>query len=94
MRSIFFQVIGHRGFQGLEPSDIGEDEAKAFPLLEQRQPPGLEPRVVVLVEIVDAEHLFAAVEQRVGDMKSNEAGGAGDQNRHQKSLPDLKGART
>ena len=42
----------------------------------------LERRVVIIVEIVDADNLLAAVEQRMGGRRSDKAGGAGDENGH------------
>ena len=43
---------------------------------------GFEARVVVGIEVVESDHLLAALEQPPRGMKSNEPGGAGDQQFH------------
>ena len=43
------------------------------------QPPLFQPRVVGVVQIVDADDLVAGVEQQLGDLRGDEAGTAGDE---------------
>jgi hypothetical protein len=50
-----------------------------FRLLQAGQ---LQARVVVVVEVVDADYLVAAREQNLGDMHADETGRAGDENFH------------
>jgi hypothetical protein len=47
-----------------------------------RQPRFLQPRVVVVVEVVVAEHLVAARQQALAEFRTDEAGGAGDEDAH------------
>ena len=47
-----------------------------------RQPGLLEIDVVIVVEVVDADHLVAASQQDLGDMHADKAGGTGDENFH------------
>ena len=49
---------------------------------EARQPRLLQLHVVVVAEVVDADHLVAALEQAHGDMGADEAGGTGDEDFH------------
>ena len=67
---------------------------KALPCaaLEPFEPRLLEGRVVIIVEIVDADDLLAAVEQRHGDGRSDEAGDAGDEQGHARLLADARSA--
>ena len=48
-------------------------ELKARALLETRQSVLFEPHVVVIVEIVEPDDFFTALQQTVGNMKANEA---------------------
>ena len=47
---------------------------------QSRQPVELEARVVVIVEVVQPQHLIAALQQRQRHMHADESGSAGDQN--------------
>ena len=46
------------------------------------EPSLLQTRVVIVVDAVDADDAFAAVEQRAGGMEADEPGDPGDENRH------------
>jgi hypothetical protein len=63
--------------------DQGEGGAAAGgQLLQLGQSRALEGGVVVGIEVVEAEHGRAALQQTLAEMKADEAGGAGNQNRH------------
>ncbi|MNG27925.1 hypothetical protein D3C84_1131060 [compost metagenome] len=47
------------------------------------QPRLLERYVVVVVEVVDPDHFVTVQAQAPGRMKTDETGGAGDENRHE-----------
>ena len=51
-------------------------------VLEPRQPRVLQLDVVVVVEVVEADHLVAARQQALRDVHADEAGGAGDEDFH------------
>src|SRR5258708_1212197 len=53
-------------------------EAKRRMTPQNLQARGFEARVVVGIEVVESDHLLAALEQPPRGMKSNEPGGAGD----------------
>jgi hypothetical protein len=44
-----------------------------------------QPDVIVIVQIVNSDNPLAAIKQRPGDMKADEAGGARKKNRHPRS---------
>ena len=50
--------------------------------LKPRQPRLLQRRIVVVVEVVDADDLVAAREQSLADVHADEAGATGDQDFH------------
>jgi hypothetical protein len=63
--------------------DQGEGSAAAGgQLLQLGQSRALEGGVEVGIEVVEAEHGRAALQQALAEMKTDEAGGAGNQNRH------------
>src|SRR5690606_539840 len=73
------------GEDGLEPRSVGDvdprlDEAGASG--EAREPRLLQGRVIITVHDVEADHGFAARQQRLGRVISDEAGRAGDENGH------------
>jgi hypothetical protein len=71
--------------QRLHPGAVGHVQALEAKARLRRQPgqPGLlERRVVVVVEVVDADHLVAARQQALGHVHADEAGRAGDQDFH------------
>ena len=65
-----------------EVGDVGLGEGEAGMRLQPLQARPLQPRVVVAVEAVDPEHLLVAGEQGLCDVIADEAGAAGDQDRH------------
>ena len=66
----------------LEIGDVGRLEGEAGVRPQTLEPRPLQRRVIVAVEVVDAEHRLAAREQGQADVEADEAGAAGDQNRH------------
>ena len=80
------------------PGAIGEielDEAERRLLLEQREAALLQPDVVVVVEIVEADDFVAALEQLACRVKADEAGRTGDENLHRLQPPvDLVASNT
>jgi hypothetical protein len=78
--------VGWNGsLEGGVVGDVAFDEAKAVSLCQQRQTVALEGDGIIVVQVVDASDGDALVEQRVGDMEADEAGGAGQE--------DMLGAR-
>ena len=73
--------------------ELGEGEAGIA--CEPRQPGALERRIVVAVDVVDADHPLATAEQSEADVVADEAGAAGDHDRHaspsSSSRPTLSG---
>ena len=70
--------FSHRGAVG----DVRAVEAKAAMPRQTLQPRVLQPHIVVGVDFIDADHLLAARQQRLGDVIADEAGGSGQQNGH------------
>ena len=72
---------GQRLFERLviREIDLHEAEGSGVQPRSSGQPLLLQPRIVIGIEIVDADHALAALEQRRGDMVADEAGGAGDE---------------
>jgi hypothetical protein len=62
--------------------DVDLREAELRMRLELAEPRALERRVVVVVEVVDADHLVTARQQGRGDVHADEARRAGDQDLH------------
>ena len=54
----------------------------ARPRFQPGQPRFLQRHVVIVVEVVDADHLVSPVEQAPGHRRTDEPGGAGDQDSH------------
>ncbi len=80
-------MLGEAGRHRVAIGEVGAQEgvARVAPpvgLLEQRQARFLQRRVVVVVDDVEADHVVAALHQRLGDMKADEACIAGDENLH------------
>ena len=69
---------GHAGTVG----HVELDEIKAGLGRQTRQPVMLERRVVIVVQIIQADHLIAACQQQLADMHADEAGRAGDEYFH------------
>ncbi len=75
--------------QRVHPGAVREvelDEAEPRVLAQDREPRFLQRRVVVVVEVVETDHLVAAIEEPAGDVKADEAGRAGDEDLHGHSL--------
>ncbi len=66
----------HRGAVG--EFDPLEREAR---MRKPLQPRLLQPRVVVIIQVVDADHRLAARQQALSQVIADEAGSAGDENR-------------
>jgi hypothetical protein len=67
--------------------DVQADHGEARPAVETGGAGGLEGRVVVVVEDVDADHRLAAVEQALGHVHADETRGAGDDDRRVAHAP-------
>jgi hypothetical protein len=63
--------------------DLFEAEARKSP--ESGKAGVLEPRIVVGVQIVEADHVMSALQQPPRDMHADEPGRAGDENRRSRS---------
>ena len=61
---------------------VGLHKLEARSPLQLRQPRPLQRRVVVIVEIVVAQHLLATVEELPSTIEANEAGGTRDEDFH------------
>ncbi len=59
--------------------DVGFEEGECLVLAQRFQPGELQDRVVVGAEIVDPDDRLAARQQGAGDVRSDEAGGTGDE---------------
>ena len=76
--------LTERSIQRFSIGEIRLDEAEAIAeaALELREPRLLEPGIVIIVEVVDADDVAAALEERVRRCESDEAGAAGDESGH------------
>ena len=77
--------VGQRQ-HGLAVGDVGLEEGETLVLAQRLQPGELQDRVVIVAEIVDADHRLAARQQGARDVAADEAGGAGDEDGHGKGL--------
>ena len=69
-------------FKRLLLFDVESVEAKIFRLfvlLELSKSPILESNIIIIVEVVDSDHLMPMVEQFSGYLRGNEASGAGNE---------------
>ena len=74
-----------RGEEARDRVDVGDVErleAEAGRRLQLREPIVLEAHVVVVVQVVDADDVFASCEQRLAGEEADEAGASGDERRH------------
>ena len=71
--ALLCEELLHTGAVG----DVELDEGEPVTPFELRQPVALELGVVVVVEVVEADHRPAVVEQAFGEMEADEAGCAG-----------------
>ena len=74
--------VAHQPLHQGRVGDVGADHAEALTALEPGGPGMLQRHLIVVVEDVDADDLFAPVQQALGHVHADEAGCAGDQNRH------------
>ncbi len=75
-------ILGQQGEQSLPVAHVGLDHAE---VAVGGQPPLVGPlarRVIVVVEVVEADDRVATAQQALGQMAADETGRAGDQNRH------------
>ena len=80
-------VGGEGGVDGGAVGQVGGDVGVARVVAEARQPCLFQSDVVVVVEVVDAHHFVAAFKQALGQVGTDEAGGAGDEDFHGHSRP-------
>ena len=66
----------------LAVGDVGFQKGKALILAQGFQAGELQDRVVVVAEIVDTHHSLAPGQQGPRDVRPDEAGDSGDENRH------------
>lgn len=76
---IFF---GKQFVQRNRVSHVHADEAEVGIGLQTLQARQLQLRVVVIIEVVDADHIVAAFQKNAGDVESDKAGSAGKQDFH------------
>ena len=97
-----FQRVAHAGLGGemqdavhaferqpvhrLVVGDVGAQEGEAGQAVQARQTGALQHPVVIAVEIVDPDDRLAAGEQGRGGMHADEAGDAGDEDAHGRSV--------
>ena len=74
-------------FQGVEITEVKPVKHKVRLRFKARETPILEPHVVGVVEVVDPDHLVAAVEQQGADAPCDEPRTAGDENPHGRPTP-------
>ena len=98
-REMDHQREAMRGEQSCGSSAIRQIQPHEFEILgacQLPQPRFLQRRIVIRREVVDADHVAAGLHQMTRDMKSDEAGRAGDENgiysRH-RSMPSGFGPR-
>jgi len=73
---------GEQRFHRLALRHIHLDEAEAGKRLELLDAGFFQADVVVIAEVVDADHFGPLFQQALGDMHADESGGAGNQNFH------------
>ena len=71
-----------QGLHGLAVRKLDLLEAEVRIALQQLQARELQPRIVVGVEVVEAGHVLAALQQRARGVKADETGRTGDQELH------------
>ena len=69
--------LGEQPARGIGIRDVGLDEAEALVRRELRQAGVLQARVVIIVQVVDADHRMAFGQEPAGAMHANEAGRTG-----------------
>ena len=81
-------VGGEGVFDGVAVGEVGDDLGEAGAAFEAGEAGALEVDVVVVVEVVEADDFVAAVEQALGDVRADEAGGSCNQKFHSAGVPD------
>src|SRR5690606_40196913 len=71
--------------------DVEPGEGEAGALLQPLEARALERRIVVGVEIVDPDHLLAALKQGEADVEADEAGATGHDDRHASTFSCCRG---
>ena len=68
-------AVAHQGRQGLGVGDVHSDHAKIGAGFQPGRAGGLERRIVIGVEVVDADDGFASIQQALDGVHTDEAGG-------------------
>src|SRR5438093_6402687 len=82
MHDALWFVLAEKVLDGIGIADVSMDEREGARLSKLVEPRFLEPRVVIRIEVVDADDGLAAVEQPLRSVKANEAGRAGDEDQN------------
>jgi len=75
-------AVAHKGLDRIAVGDVEPGHGETGARLERRRAAGLQRRIIIGVEDVDADDGLAAIQQAMSDMGSDEAGGAGDDDGH------------
>ena len=70
---------GEQRLDGRAIADVELMEAEVVAALQLREPPLLQPRIVGVVEVIDAHHGMARPKQQVGDVRGDKTGATGNQ---------------
>ena len=65
--------------QGLAVGNVELTKRESVAPLEPLQARPLQGGIIVIVQVVDPDHLFATAKQRLADVIADEPGGAGDE---------------
>ena len=82
-------TFGDERVHGGDVGDVDTLEYETHLAFEKADARLLQGDVVIGIQIVEADHGFAAVEQRAGDMEADESGGPGHEDGHQKWVPTV-----
>ena len=80
-------MAGEGLFHGLALGNVGAHHGKALMGQQARGALFLQRDVVIVVEVVDADHLLAPRQKRLRGVKADKAGGTGNQNTHEPKDP-------
>src|SRR5581483_3859946 len=86
--SVDIAVLGHHLGDRAGLGDVETLKAEARQLTQFREARLLEGYIVIVAEVIDAEHALSGAQQRRGHVKSDEPGSAGDENGHESLSPD------
>ena len=70
---------GEDGFERAYVADVGPNEREARTALQLTETPLLEPNVVGVIQVVETDDLVPLAEQKLGNLRADEACGAGDE---------------